>query len=69
MYDARPIVVFAAIGQGRADSKISPEEESVVLGKVLTHWALRSTLQSAAGCARGAPEDLISTRRTSWQIQ
>ncbi len=51
MYEARPLVVFAAIGQGRADAKISPEEESVVLGKVLTHWALRSTLRAAAGCA------------------
>ena len=54
MYRTRPIVAFAAIGQGRADDRISPEEESVVLGKLLTHWALRSTLQAAAGCAQGA---------------
>ena len=52
MYEARPVVVFAVIGQGRADGKITPEEESVVLGKLLTHWALWSTLQAAEGCAK-----------------
>ena len=51
MYRARPIVVFAAIGQGRADGAITPEEESTVLGKALNHWALASTLDAAAGCA------------------
>jgi hypothetical protein len=51
MYRTRPIVVFAAIGQGRADGKITPEEESAVIGKLLTHWAVWSTLQAAAGCA------------------
>ena len=50
MYEARPILVLAVIGQGRADGAISPEEESIVLGKLLTHWALKSTLQAAAGC-------------------
>jgi hypothetical protein len=54
MYRARPILVFAAIGQGRADGRISPEEESQVLGKLLTHWALTSTLEAAAGCAPGS---------------
>jgi hypothetical protein len=51
MYRARPIVVFAAIGQGRADGTITPEEEGVVLPKMLNHWALTSTLEAAAGCA------------------
>jgi hypothetical protein len=51
MYRERPIVVFAAIGQGRADGTITPEEESTVLGKTLTHWALITTLDAAAGCA------------------
>jgi hypothetical protein len=82
MYKARPILAFAAIGQGRADGKISPEEESLVLGKLLTHWALASTLEAAAGCAsddsrpnqdirRVQREEPISTitRRPSWQIQ
>jgi len=51
MYRARPTLVFAVIGQGRMEGKITPEEESVVLAKLLTHWALESTLQAAAGCA------------------
>jgi hypothetical protein len=51
MYQTRPIVVFAAIGQGRVDGKITPEEESSVIGKLLSHWAIWSTLQAAAGCA------------------
>lgn len=51
MYRARPIVVFAVIGQGRADGKISPEEEGAVIGKVLTYWAVWTSLDAAAGCA------------------
>ena len=51
MYAARPTMAFAVIGQGRADGKVSPEEESVILGKLLTHWAVQSTLQALAGCA------------------
>ena len=80
MYKARPILTFAVIGQGRADGKVTPEEESLVLGKLLTHWALASTLEAAAGCVSEDsrhPEDKndvdssqpISnpTRRPSWQ--
>jgi hypothetical protein len=56
MYQTRPIVAFAAIGQGRADGKITPEEESVVIGKLLTHWALTSTLSVAARCSFTQPD-------------
>ncbi len=82
MYRARPIVVFATIGQGRADGKITPEEENTVLGKLLTHWALTSTLEAAAGCATPRPPDdtfrwgirhdepiPTTTRRTPWPSQ
>jgi hypothetical protein len=58
MYRTRPIVVFAAIGQGRVDGRITPEEESAVIGKLLTHWAVWSTLQSAASCASGSWQGL-----------
>ncbi len=58
MYRTRPIVVFAAIGQGRVDGKITPEEESAVIGKLLSHWAVWSTLQAAAGCASGTWQGL-----------
>jgi hypothetical protein len=50
MYRVRAIVAFAAIGQGRADGAISPEEESIVIGKLLSHWALRSALQPPNSC-------------------
>jgi hypothetical protein len=55
MYRVRPLFAFAVIGQGRAENQISPEEESTVLGKLLTHWALSSTMQAAAGCVPPAP--------------
>jgi hypothetical protein len=51
LYQTRPTVVFAAIGQGRAEGTVTPEEESTILSKALTHWALTSTLEAAAGCA------------------
>lgn len=51
MYLARPTLVFAVIGQARADGKLNPKQESVILAKLLTHWALRSTLDTTAICA------------------
>lgn len=48
---ASPSLVFAVIGQARIDGKISPEGESDTLGKLLTHWALQSTLDTSATCA------------------
>jgi len=82
MYNARPILAFATIGQGRADGNITPEEESIVLAKLLTHWALTSTLEAASLCGSGDLQsgeniggvdrnESISntTRRASWQIQ
>jgi hypothetical protein len=63
--DARPTMVFAALGQARADGDITPEEESKALAELLKSWALRSTLDAseafasllrtrAAGAAPGA---------------
>jgi hypothetical protein len=51
MRAAPPSLVFAAIGQARADGKISPEEESNTLANLLTYWAMRSTLDWSAICA------------------
>jgi hypothetical protein len=50
MYRTRAIVTFAALGQGRADGKLTPEEESAVITKLLTYRALQSTLFVTAGC-------------------
>jgi hypothetical protein len=51
MYAAPPSLVFAVIGQARCDDHLSPEDESLLLGKLLTHWALRSTLDTSSTCA------------------
>jgi hypothetical protein len=44
-------LVFAVIGQARADGEITPEQEGRLLAGMLRHWALRSTLDYAASCA------------------
>jgi hypothetical protein len=51
MYRAPPSLVFAVLGQARADGLVGPEDENVVLAKLLTHWALRSTLDNSIQCA------------------
>lgn len=51
MYRAPPSLVFAVLGQARADRSMSPEDESELLAKLLTFWAMRSTLDTSAYCA------------------
>jgi hypothetical protein len=51
MYRAAPSLVFAVLGQARAENMISPQKESDLLARLLTHWALRSTLDTAEVCA------------------
>ncbi|MFN0109456.1 MAG: hypothetical protein ACKVZH_11435 [Blastocatellia bacterium] len=51
MRRAPPSLVFAVIGQARADNRLSPEMESRILTKLLTHWALRAALDTSAGCS------------------
>jgi hypothetical protein len=51
MYRAPPTLVFAVLGQASADGQVTPDEESALLAKLLTHWALRSTLDVSAMCA------------------
>ncbi|HXT14186.1 MAG TPA: hypothetical protein VN706_01065 [Gemmatimonadaceae bacterium] len=51
MRDNAPTLVFAAIGQARADGRLSPERESETLAYLLTYWALRGTLDVAEVCA------------------
>ncbi len=51
MKRAPPSLVFAVVGQARADGIISPEEESGTLTVMLRHWALQSALDSSAMCA------------------
>jgi hypothetical protein len=61
MYEASPALVFAVLGQARADGRLSPEDESALLAKLLTHWALASTLAGAARCAHASGPESRST--------
>lgn len=51
MLRAPPTLAFAVFGQARADGVMSPEEESRVLGTLLTRWALQAALETTASCA------------------
>lgn len=51
MKSAKPTLAFAAIGQARADGKLTPEQESETLARLLTHWAMTSALDTSVLCA------------------
>jgi hypothetical protein len=65
MYRASPSLVFAVIGQAKADGNLSPEDESDLLARLLTHWAMRSTLDAAAACTTLPPHPLSQTLTAS----
>ncbi len=66
MYRAPPSLVFAVIGQMRASGALGPEDEDQLLAKLLTHWALADTLDSATSCAGSAgPGGRYRSRRSS----
>jgi hypothetical protein len=60
MYRAAPTLAFAVLGQARMDGNVGPEEESDVFAKLLTHWALRSTLETSLACANTDARDGLS---------
>jgi len=62
MYAAPPSLALSVIGQGVADEVINPESESRLVGALLTHWALRSTLDRSAICATTRPQPMRSPR-------
>jgi hypothetical protein len=51
MYRADPTIVFAALGQARADQRLSPEDEATLVGRLLTFWAMKTTLDTSYECA------------------
>jgi hypothetical protein len=53
MYAAPPSLVFAVVGQARMDGHLEPEEEGTLLADMLTHWAMRYSLDTTAQCASG----------------
>lgn len=51
MQAAPPSLVFAAIGQAKADGRITPERESRITADLLTDWAMQSSLDTSIICA------------------
>lgn len=43
MKNQRPTMVFAVVGQARADNTISPKAENRLLSSMLRHWAIMNT--------------------------
>src|SRR5262249_55440840 len=57
---ARPTLVFAVLGQARADNAVSPLEESKLVGGLLTQWALQSALENSVNCAALPPRRVVA---------
>ena len=51
----RPALAFAVIGQARARGLLTPEAEARLLGRLISYWALESTLQANARLAATLP--------------
>jgi hypothetical protein len=47
MYSTSPSLVFAVIGQAKRDGRLTSREENRMLTRLLTHWALKSTVDKA----------------------
>lgn len=62
---AAPTVVFAAIGQARANGEITPEIESFLVRQHLAHWAVKDALRNAS--ARSGGRARVSDRRIGFE--
>jgi len=51
MFNARPNLVFAVFGRARSAGRMTPEEESRLLRRLISHWALHGTLADLETCA------------------
>jgi hypothetical protein len=58
---APPSLVFAVIGQARANGNITPEREAQLLSDMLTWWAMSDALDVSAMCAEAHP--------SSWRLR
>lgn len=54
----RPALAFAVVGQARASGLLTPEGEDRLLGRLISYWALESTLQANARLAASPPAPL-----------
>jgi hypothetical protein len=61
--DLAPSLAFAVLGQARALGDLSPESESRTVERLLTYWAMRSTLDPAASASQSQPpSEHVATR-------
>lgn len=59
---ARPTLAFAVLGQARATNRLTAGAESRLLGELLTHWALRSSLDTSLICAGARPRGVTAAQ-------
>jgi hypothetical protein len=62
IWAASPGLVFATFGRARITGRLTPEEEDRILGRLITHWALKSTLDIAEICAASSRPSLTPSR-------
>ena len=63
MFRSRPSLAFAVLGQARLAAELEPEHESQIVGDLLTHWALRTTLDLSQACAAHTAQRRRGTAR------
>jgi len=60
MYRAAPTLAFAVLGQARFNGWLDPEAEAALLGRLLTYWALRASLDMAAACSASGNQAIVN---------
>ncbi len=63
MFRSRPSLAFAVLGQARLAAELEPEHESQIVSDLLTHWALRTTLDLSQACAAHTAQRRRGTAR------
>lgn len=58
-----PALSLAVLGQARATGRITPEQETAWVGRLLAHWAMRTTIDVAAHSATTVRRSIPIERR------
>jgi hypothetical protein len=66
MRRAAPSLAFAVLGQARASARITPEQETELLGRLIIHWAVRSALDTAALSATATAQAMPLGQPAIW---
>jgi hypothetical protein len=66
MSTAPPTLAFAVIGQARAAGLLSPEREAWLMRRLITGWAVTSTLATARTAARRADVPMVVGQPAIW---